>query len=200
MRECCAGGWNQGHLKESQTTHRAILITPRVVLLHPHEKDQDRNKCLDGIGPSSQRHVRASDVVVGGHVASGDAREERSSAQLDMLHRLQRHCRLAIPFDNCDKGKVAYVWGHREEHVRAISKSKRNNPNSCTAILIRTRQRSLYLVSAPFHTANFEPKSELVLISSTHATSSALFPSFSAFSCSLIALFWTSEYRTFKTE
>jgi hypothetical protein len=50
-------------------TYRTILITPGVIRLHSDEKDQDGNKSLDRIRPSSKCHISTSDMVVRRHLS-----------------------------------------------------------------------------------------------------------------------------------
>jgi hypothetical protein len=71
---------------------RTVLVTPGVVLLHPVEEDQDRDKDLNGVRVSSESHVGESDVVVGGDVTGGDLGQERVVAQIHVLHGLQGDC------------------------------------------------------------------------------------------------------------
>ena len=71
-----------------------------MVLFHSNEKDEDRDECLDRIGPSAQSHVGASNlgsgcneethVVVRGDVTSRDTGHKGAAVELDVLHGLQR--------------------------------------------------------------------------------------------------------------
>jgi hypothetical protein len=88
IRSHCFAIWDQLSYLE---THRSILITPGVELLHSQEEDQYRNENPGSIRPAAECHVCASYVIVCGNVAGGDAGEKCAVGELDVLHGLQRH-------------------------------------------------------------------------------------------------------------
>ena len=49
---------------KAKSTYRTILITPSVIRLHPDKEDQNRDKSLDSIRPSSQCHISTSNMVI----------------------------------------------------------------------------------------------------------------------------------------
>ena len=70
----------------AQCTHRAILVTPRVVLLHSNEVDQNRGERLDCIRPSAESHVGTSHMIEGGDVTGSNAGQV---VEFDIGHSLQ---------------------------------------------------------------------------------------------------------------